>query len=291
MTIVMKTNSVVPKKNTGVKKSSVIALLVTLCGATSFALPSEASFLKPKAKQELAANKKSQPAQESPATEPDTSETVLDNSMARTMPYADESVKHYNHGVELHQAGFLNQAIGEYKEAISADNRMEEAYSNLGIIYAAQHNYPKARESFEEALRLRPKRPTTLNGLGTVIYAQGQTEEAMKKWQEALSADPKFASAYYNMGNAYEGQKNFEQAKSCYLKAIEVMPNMADAYFRLGNILSKESHLPQAELLLSRSVELSPDGEFVREAKHSLSIIENRFEKNKAKNPAIHKKS
>ena len=75
-----------------------------------------------------------------------------------------------------------------------------------------------------------------------------------------------------------------------YLKAIGVMPNMADAYFRLGNILSKEHHLPQAEILLSKSVELSPDGEFVREAKHSISIIESRFEKNKVKSPPLRKK-
>ena len=57
---------------------------------------------------------------------------------------------------------------------------------------------------------------------------------------------------------------------------------MADAYYRLGNILSREHHLPQAELLLSKSIELSPDGEFVREAKHSIAIIESRFEKAKA---------
>ena len=67
---------------------------------------------------------------------------------------------------------------------------------------------PKAKEAFEEALRLKPTRPTTLNGLGTVLYAEGHIDEAMEKWQAALVADPKFASAYYNIGNAYEGQKN-----------------------------------------------------------------------------------
>jgi tetratricopeptide (TPR) repeat protein len=198
--------------------------------------------------------------------------------------YAQEAIKHYNRGVELHQAGFLNQAIVEYKAAIDADNRMEEAFSNLGVIYAAQRNYPRAKEAFSEALKLKPNRPTTLNGLGTVLYAQGQIEEATEKWKEALVADPRFASAYYNMGNAYEGEKNLLQAKACYLKAIVVVPTMADAYFRLGNIMNKEHHYPQADVLLKKAIELDPEGEFVREAKHSLYFIETRLEKGKIKN-------
>jgi len=285
------------QNNKNSKKYLVLffALLLSFFNTFNFLCPAEASFLKGKSKSTDQQNTSAKPAnadtKKSPATPAETeSDSASNNGINKTMPYAEGAVKHYNHGVELHQAGFLNQAIGEYKEAIAADNRIEEAYSNLGIIYAAQHNYPKAKEAFEEALQLRPNRPTTLNGLGTVIYAQGQIPEAMTKWKEALIADPKFASAYYNMGNAYEGQKNYEQAKQSYLKAIDVMPNMADAYFRLGNILSRDHHLPQAELLLSKSVELSPDGEFVREAKHSISIIEGRFEKTKVKSLPLRKK-
>jgi tetratricopeptide (TPR) repeat protein len=214
-------------------------------------------------------------------TQSDKANNVASNS---TKPYAPDAIKHYNRGVELHQAGFLNQAIIEYKAAIDADNRMESALSNLGVIYAAQRNYPKAKDAFCEALKLKPNNPTTLNGLGTVLYAQGQMDEATEKWKEALAADPRFASAYYNMGNAYEGEKNILQAKACYMKAIVVMPNMADAYFRLGNIMNKEHHYPQSDVLLKKAIELDPEGEFVREAKHSLYFIETHLDKGKTKN-------
>ncbi len=283
----------------GVRRQIAIVLGLTTGFLHSFSSPyaAEASFFKGQSKssdddaQVNTAKSSTAETKADQTSELDSQATpVSKGSGNKNMPYADAAVKHYNHGVELHQAGFLNQAVGEYKEAIAADNRMEEAFSNLGIIYAAQHNYPKAKEAFEEALRLSPNRPTTLNGLGTVIYAQDQIPQAMEKWKEALAADPKFASAYYNMGNAYEGQKNYDQAKASYLHAIGVMPNMADAYFRLGNILSKEHHLPQSELLLNKAIELSPDGEFVREAKHSLNIIESRFEKNKVKSPPPRKK-
>lgn len=277
------------------KTSKFVISYFSLALAMSFLCSfhaAEASFLRGKANIKHSDTKKNEIAENRSAeseTENKPAESIT-NSEQNTPAYSEEAVKHFNHGSELHQAGFLNQAIGEYREAIAADKRIEEAYSNLGIIYATQHNYPKAKEAFEEALRLKANRPTTLNGLGTVLYAEGQIKPAMEKWKEALAADPKFASAYYNMGNAFEGQKEYDQAKDCYLKAISVSPTMADAYFRLANILSKEHHLPQAELLLNKSIELSPDGEFVREAKHSIAIIESRLEKTKGKTPVVRKK-
>lgn len=193
--------------------------------------------------------------------------------------YVEEAIKHYNRGVELHQSGFLNQAIAEYKGAIEADSRMEEAFSNLGVIYAAQRNYPRAREAFQTALSLKPNRPTTLNGLGTVLYAQGHIKEAKDKWRQVLAADPAFASAYYNLGNAFESEKNLDEALNDYASAIAAAPTMADAYYRMGNIYNKEHHSPQASVMLRRAIELSPDSDFVRESKRLLSSLEDEFSK------------
>ncbi len=192
-------------------------------------------------------------------------------------PYADEAIRHYNHAVELHQSGFLNQAIAEYRAAIEADKRMEEAYSNLGLIYAAQRNYTKAIESFNKALSLRPARPTTLNGLGTVLYARGKIKEAMEKWQQTVEIDPKFAPAYYNIGNAFENDKDNQAAIEAYAKALKVNPSMADAYYRIGTIYYRDSHPAQALLLLAQAVQLSPGAEFVRDARKEISIIQSQL--------------
>ena len=204
-------------------------------------------------------------------------------------PYNEQAVKHYNRGVELHQSGFLNQAIAEYKAAIEADGRMEEAQSNLGVIYAAQRNYPRAKDAFLTALSLKPNRPTTLNGLGTVLYAQGHIDEAKEKWEKAISIDPTFASAYYNLGNAYESEKNLPKAVNCYSKAISASSNMADAYYRIGAIYNKQHHNAQASALLRKAVELAPDSDFVREANRIEGNLENDFAKNE--NDSHHLKS
>jgi tetratricopeptide (TPR) repeat protein len=194
-------------------------------------------------------------------------------------PYTETAVKQYNRGVELHQSGFLNQAIASYKAAIDADKRMEEAWSNLGLIYAAQRNYTKAIEAFNKALTLKPARPYTLNGLGTVLYAKGKFNEAMQKWKQAVEIDPNFASAYYNMGNAMETEKDYSGAMDAYVKAIRINPGMADAYFRIGSILFRDRHYPQASVLLAKAAQLSPDAEFAREAKKQIAVMEGQFAK------------
>lgn len=252
--------------------STLVALLLMvsafsgqICQAADVPMPADKSVGVP-------ADPEAQPAaQPAPAT-----------AGAENRPYAEEAFKHYNRGVELHQAGFLNQAIAEYKSAIEADNRMEEAWSNLGGIYAAQRSYPKAMEAFEKALQLKPDRPTTLNGYGTVLYARGKTAEAKEKWKQAVQIEPGFASAYYNMGNALEGEKDIMTALAYYYLGIQANPNMADAYYRMGNLMQKDGHTAAAKVLLQKSIDLSPDAEFSREAKKQIAVIDTELNADKS---------
>jgi tetratricopeptide (TPR) repeat protein len=206
-------------------------------------------------------------------------EAPIQKGASDKTPYADAAVKAYNRGVELHQSGFLNQAIDEYKKAIQADERMEEAYSNLGVIYAAQRSFAKAQEAFTKALSLKPARPTTLNGLATVLYARGEIAQAKERWKQALAIDANFASAYYNIGTAQESEKDTKGALESYAHAIDVKPDMSDAYYRMGTIYDHQGHIAQARVLLLRAVAISPASEFVRDAKRQLSQIDARLVK------------
>jgi superkiller protein 3 len=188
--------------------------------------------------------------------------------------YKDEAVRHYNRGHDLHKQGFFNQAITEYKAALVADDRMEEAYTNLGLIYAAQKNFPKATEAFKKSLAINPNRTNALNGLGTVLYAKNKFAEAMEQWKKAVEIDPKFASAYFNMGNALETEKDYKGAIDAYVNAIAISPTLADAYYHVGSIYAKEKHPVQAKTLLEHAIELQPAGDFVRDAKTNIAKLD-----------------
>ncbi len=220
-------------------------------------------------------------AAEEAAPAPEPSPPVTPAGEGDKKQYAKEAVEHFNRGIELNQSGFLNQAATEYRAAIAADPRLEEGWSNLGVIYAAQHSYSKALEAFQKALELRPNRPTTLNGIGTVLYAQKKYEEAKDKWMQAVTVDPTFASAWYNMGNACEGEKKLDDALRSFIQAITISPTLADAHYRIGVILNKEHHYAQAGSFLRRALVLAPEEKWARDAKRILANIDTELAREK----------
>lgn len=193
--------------------------------------------------------------------------------------YDPDAVKHYNRGLELQQAGFLNKALEEYKAAIKADDRLEQAYSNLGLIYISQSNFVKAQEAFDKALAIKPNRPTSLNGLASVLYHNHQVQPAIETWKKAIRFNPHFAPAYSNMGTALADEKNYPEALDAYVKAVTISPDMADAYYRMGTLLNKLKHPAQAKALLDHAVLLSPESEFARDARKQINALSEKFAK------------
>jgi tetratricopeptide (TPR) repeat protein len=116
--------------------------------------------------------------------------TGAEDVSGKTKPYAKDAVQHYNEAVRLHESGFASQAISEYRAALEADNRMEEAWSNLGVIYFWEKKYQEASDAIQKAIALNPRRALNFNSYGEVLNSMGKTKEARQAWQHALLLDP-----------------------------------------------------------------------------------------------------
>ena len=147
--------------------------------------------------------------------EPDSTAKVAEPAKSDSAPqkkYSVEAVAHYNRAVDLHQQGFLNQAIVEYKLAIDADNRVEQAWMNLGGIYAAQLKYAEAEKAFQKSIDIcqqlhhKPGRQLLpLFALASVYCAQGKYAQAEPLYKRALNlsdADDELSYPYMLHGYA-----------------------------------------------------------------------------------------
>ena len=67
--------------------------------------------------------------------------------------YADP---HFNLGLTLTRQMKIDEAIGEFRQAVELSPRSYDAHAQLGIALAMQDRIDEAIASFEEALRLRP---------------------------------------------------------------------------------------------------------------------------------------
>ncbi len=63
---------------------------------------------------------------------------------------------HNNLGIIYSRQGRLNEAIGQYLEAIRLGPGNVEAYNNMGVAYARQGRIKEAVRCFSKALEIKP---------------------------------------------------------------------------------------------------------------------------------------
>jgi tetratricopeptide (TPR) repeat protein len=130
-----------------------------------------------------------------------------------------EAVEHYNRALDMQRKGFAYQAVLEYRAAVKAEDQMEEAWSNLGNVYADKQHYAEAIRSFQKAMTIRPDNPITLNGYGAALYRTGKTTQAMDLFRQALAMNPNLTAASNNLAKALEESGHHEEALQVLTKA------------------------------------------------------------------------
>jgi len=107
----------------------------------------------------------------------------------------------HNLGFACETKGDLDEAIGQYREAIRLVPGVADAHYTLGNAYRVAGQLDDAAREFREAIRFDPGRADAHNNLGAVAQKQGDLEEAIREYREALRLDPSIAEAHYNLGS------------------------------------------------------------------------------------------
>ncbi len=96
---------------------------------------------------------------------------------------------HNSYGKFLYDAGRLEASRAEYDRSIDADPSME-AYNQLGDIFLAWRDFPRAESSFRSALKINPFDSHAHIGLGQVLEATGRPGDALNEFESGLEMDP-----------------------------------------------------------------------------------------------------
>jgi putative PEP-CTERM system TPR-repeat lipoprotein len=133
------------------------------------------------------------------------------------------------------------------------------AWNYRGAAYAGKKDAAKARNSFEQALKLDPKFFPAVINLAQLDLAEGKTDQARKRFENILQTDPKHLQAMLALADLSVRIKDEKAYTSWLEKAIQahpqaVLPRTALARYYLAK---KE---PQKALALAReSVNANPD--------------------------------
>ena len=172
---------------------------------------------------------------------------------------------------------------------------LAESLHNLGTVLSDERSFAKAREAFEEALKIyrglaqsephiySPDVAMTLNNLGNVLREERNFPEARKAFDEALAiyrelarTEPRIytrdvAMTLNNLGNVLSDERHFPEARKAFEEARDTCrdlartephiykPYVATTLNNLGNVLSDERDFPEARKAFEEASDISRD--------------------------------
>jgi tetratricopeptide (TPR) repeat protein len=197
-------------------------------------------------------------------------------------------------GDRYYDAGDIDSAIQEFRNALRLDPRNVNVLNSLGVCFGVQQNHPKALTAFETALKINAEEILALYNAGLVNLLMGEPDKALEFWlkaaplgkdvfelnfqtgklllesgqpekaqkliQTAAELKPESATVQRLLGDTYLVQRLLDQAIPPYKKALRIHPNDAPALSGLGRCYElKNENLDIALAFCQQSVEITPD--------------------------------
>jgi len=136
-----------------------------------------------------------------------------------------------------------DEAEKEYRAALEANPRDEQAECRLGEIALQRDNLKEANERYARAIQLHPNDPEATIGLAKVFMTMDQPQKAEPLLLRALQMDPTSAMAHFRLSTIYrqtgrtaDAQHEFEE----YQKYKQMKEKLREIYHDLHQDQSPE---------------------------------------------------
>jgi len=127
-------------------------------------------------------------------------------------------------GLARAHLGRIDEAISDYRHALSLNPNYGYAFVNLGAALLAQEKYDEAIEICEKALRLRQDNAETHAELAAALWNRGRIDESILHGRKAVELNPDLLDAQFNLGWALLKNGNYDEAISHFEYVLRLDP-------------------------------------------------------------------
>ena len=197
-------------------------------------------------------------------------------NVERTGPTIDAqlALKYYRRGNTYSNLERYDEAIAEYRKAISADPNLADAIRNLANTYFFLERFEEAKPLLARFISLQSSTTAALiaavSTLANLERKDGNYDVSLDYDLRAIQLDPLNDSQVHIMANTYNNAGEADKAIDIYRAAIEVMQDNAFLDRSLGRILEQEGRLPEALLAYQAAAAKDPDSDFYANLVESL---------------------
>lgn len=196
-------------------------------------------------------------------------QTILWTQTAQTSPHSFKA--HNNLGNIYRNTDRFDEAIHEFKHALSLYDDYLDAHNNLGVTYRKKGMQKEAISEYEKVLQLSPRYPYAHNNLGVLYARENLLDQSIAEFQNAISNKPDYPDAHNNLGATYMRKGMYEKAIHECLEAIKYNNRYLDAYYNLSAAYLNNKQLDKALEAIKIVLSMSPDHHDAREILRMIS--------------------
>jgi tetratricopeptide (TPR) repeat protein len=157
------------------------------------------------------------------------------------------------------EAQKLEEAEGDYKQAVDIAPNDPRPHVSLGNLYVLEHKDAPAQSEFMRVLELDPKNAPSHAALGNLYNDQAQYPPAEAQFRAALAIDPTRSNYHSDLGTVLAKEGKPADAQTEFKTAIGFDPKNAQAHYQLGNLLSTTpGHETEAQAEYDQAKQLDP---------------------------------
>jgi tetratricopeptide (TPR) repeat protein len=146
-----------------------------------------------------------------------------------------------------------------WRDTVTRNPGAYMAHNNLGNVLAQSGRVEEAIGQYEQAMRLKPDDAEAYVNLGNVLWNTGKVQEAIGQYEHALRINPNFAVAHKGLGLALERTGNVSDAAGHYEEALRIKPDDAEVHNYLGLSLKRMGKVPEAAWQYEKALRINPD--------------------------------
>lgn len=159
-----------------------------------------------------------------------------------------------NKGADAFVANSYTRAYRYFRAAAKVDPKLQQTWTNLGVLYRMQGDFEQAERTYEHALSLDSENLTVWENLAILYRYQNKEEKAAELFSKIETKRKNNPFYHYILGEQSFEDDNFDKALAHYERAIrldrknhEVLFGLAKTYFELGDTTNAVFYLKSAE--------------------------------------------
>jgi len=179
----------------------------------------------------------------------------------------------YNLALALVGSGDAVGAEAAYREALSINPNLDEAWNNLGLLLERRGEHTEAIDALERAVEASStdSRHRPLTNLARLYESSGQREEAIRLAEQAVRLAPSRVGPRLALAGILAGAENgYEEAARTYEEVIRLAPDNPAAHFGLALLRARQGRDREAERGYRAALEARPT--YYR-ARYNLALL------------------